>query len=362
VAAIGLVAEARKMATVDTGLDYERVLDLRTADGIRAAIAAELSARGDVEKVAAVSRAPIISIMQFMRVALPGNKQQPAGFLAVSPEYFETMGVQIRRGRTFSALEAQQDAAVVMVSEATARLFWPHQDPIGQSLAIVPPVNDTERQPAHSRVTVIGVTEDVVNGTLLDGVARTTLYFPTTVASPNVTRLLVRTRGDSAIALRSIAAAIETAHPAASIQIAPIQERAALQVWSFKAFSTIAVIPAVIGVLLSFAGTYGVVSFVMAQRRREFGIRMALGATAGHIMKSVVGGTVRTAIVAAAIGLAATVGVIRGVSAVVGLVPVIDLWIYGAGAVVVIIAAAAAALLPAMGAIRLNPSTALRAE
>jgi predicted permease len=360
VAAIGLVAESHKMATVDTGLDYQRVLDLRTSDSVRAVIARELAERGDVEKVAAVWRAPIMSTTQFMRVALAGNRQQSAGFLAVSPEYFDTMGVQVRRGRMFSELEAQQDVAVVIVSEATARLFWPREDPIGQSLAIVPPGNGTQRQPAHSRVTVIGVAEDVVIGTLLDGVARTTLYFPTTVASPNVTRLLVRTRGDSAVALRSIAAAIEAAHPAASIQIAPVQERAALQVWSFNAFSAVAVIPAVIGVLLSFAGTYGVVAFVMAQRRREFGIRMALGATAGHIMRSVVGGTVRTAIVAAAIGVAATIGAIRGVSALVGLVPVIELWIYGAGAVVVIAAAGAASLLPALGAIRLNPSTALR--
>lgn len=362
VAAIGLVAESRKMATVETGLDYARVLDLRTSDNLRPVIAAELAARGDVENVAAVWRAPIMSTMQFLRVALSGNRARTAGFLAVSPEYFETMGVQVRRGRRFSALEAQQDAAVVIVSEATARLFWPREDPIGQLLAIVPAVNETVRQPAHARVTVIGVAEDVVNGTLLDGVARTTLYFPTTVASENVTRLLVRTRGDAAVALRSIAAAIESAHPAASIQIAPIEERAALQVWSFNAFSTVAVIPAVIGVLLSFAGTYGVVAFVMTQRRREFGIRMALGATAGHIMQSVVGGTVRTAIIAAAIGLAATAGLIRLVSAIVGLVPVIDPWIYAAGAVVVVAAAAAASLVPAMGAIRLNPATALRTE
>jgi putative ABC transport system permease protein len=321
-----------------------------------------LSARADVESTTAVWRAPLITAMQFLRVALDGNRQQSAGFLAVSPEYFATMGVQIRRGRAFSTLESQQDAAVVIVSDATARLFWPEQEAIGQSLSIVPATDPSERQPAHSQVTVIGVAEDVVNGTLLDGLARTTLYFPTTVASPNVTRLLLRVRGEPALALRSIASAIETSHPAAPIQISPMAERAAVQLWAFNVFSTIAAIAAVVGVLLSFAGTYGVVAFVMTQRRREFGIRMAIGATAGHIMTSVVGATLRTAIVAAAIGLAATVGLIRGVSAVVGLIPVIDPWIYVAGAAVVIVAAAAASLLPAMTAIRLNPSSALRAE
>lgn len=363
VGAIGLVAESRRMANAETGLDYERVLDLRTSVDLRSAIAGELAARGEVEQVAAVWRPPLITPMQFMRVTpLPGNTQQSAGFLAVSPEYFPTMGVQVRRGRAFSAMEAQQDAAVVIVSDATARAFWPGQDPIGQNLAIAPAVNPAQPQPRHLRVTVIGVAEDVVNGTLLDGIARTTLYFPTTMTSPNVSRLLVRTRGESAVAARAIAAAIEAAHPTASFQIAPMEQRAALQVWAFNAFSTVAIVPAVIGVLLSFAGTYGVVAFLMTQRTREFGIRMALGATAAHIMKGVVGGTIRIAIVAALIGLAATIGLIRGASAIFGIVPVIDVWIYVAGVVVVVAASAAASLLPATRAIRLNPSTALRSE
>ena len=363
VAAIGLVAETRRMANAETGLDYERVLELRTSNDLRSTIAAELGARGDVEQVAAAWRPPLITTMQFMRVTpLPGNTQQSAGFLAVSPEYFATMGVQVMRGRAFTSVEAQQDAAVVIVSDATARTFWPGQDPIGQQVEIVPAVNAAQAQPRQSRVTVIGVAEDVVNGTLLDGIARTTLYFPTTVASPNVTRLLVRTRGDSAVAVKAIASAIEAAHPTASFQLAPMTQRAALQVWAFNALSTIAVVPAVIGVLLSFAGTYGVVAFLMTQRTREFGIRMALGATAGHIMQSVVGGTVRIAVAAAIIGLAATIGLIRGASAVLGIVPVINPWIYGAGVVVVVAASATAALLPAMRAIRLNPSMALRSE
>jgi predicted permease len=363
VGAIALVAESRRMANTETGLDYKRVLDLRTSDSLRPAIAAELAARGEVEQVAAVWRPPLTTTMQFIRVTLlPGNTQQSAGFLAVSPEYFPTMGVEVRRGRVFNVVEAQQDAPLVIVSEATARVFWPGQDPIGQGLEIAPAVNPAQAQPRHSRVTVIGVAEDVVNGTLLDGIARTTVYFPTTVASPNVTRLLVRTRGDSAVAARTIATAIEAAHPTASIRIAPMEQRAAIQVWSFNAFSTVAVVPAVIGVLLSFSGTYGVVAFLMTQRTREFGIRMALGATAAHIMKGVVGGTIRIAIVAALVGLAATIGLIRGASAIFGIVPVIDVWIYGAGVVVVVAASAAASLLPAMRAIRLNPSTALRTE
>jgi hypothetical protein len=301
--------------------------------------------------------------MWLMRVTpLPGREQRSAGFMTVSPEYFAALGVQLRSGRVFSAAEAEQNVGVVVVSEATARAFWPGRDPLGQSLEIAPPIRGaTTPHPTHARVTVIGVAEDVVNGTLLDGVARTTVYFPTTAASPD-TRLLVRTRSDPAVALRSVALALEAAFPTVSFRIAPLRQHAAVQVWAFRAFSTAALIPAVIGLLLAFAGTYGVVAFIMVQRTREFGIRMALGASAGRIIRSVVGHTVSTALIAAAVGLATTVVVIRGAGALLHVVPVIDVRIYAAGVAVVVVASALASLIPALRAIRLDPSAALRTE
>jgi predicted permease len=363
VAAIGLVVESSRMASDETGLEYERVLDLRAPANVRPAIAAELAARGDVEQVVAVWRPPLISPMASLRVRpLPGSQQLNAGFMAVSPEYFSALGVQIRQGRGFSLLEAEQDLAVVVVSDATARAFWPQQDPLGQVLEVLPPAAGAPLQPRHSRVTVIGVAEDVTNGTLLDGVAPTTVYFATTAASPQAARLLVRTRGDAATAIKPIADALDAAHPDAAIQIVPLQQHTALQVWAFRAFSAAAVIPAVLGLVLAFAGTYGVVAFVMAQRTREFGIRMALGASAVDIIGGVVGSTVRTGFFAAAFGLAATVAAIRGASAVFDIVPVIGLGIYATSVFVVVLASAVAALLPAMRAVRLNPAIALRAE
>jgi ABC-type antimicrobial peptide transport system permease subunit len=112
-------------------------------------------------------------------------------------------------------------------------------------------------------------------------------------------------------------------------------------------FSTAAGLPAVIGLLLAFAGVYGVVAFVMTQRTREFGIRMALGATAGRIMRSVVGHAIRTATLAAAVGLLGTAGAMRGIAAISGLRPVISPSIYTAAAVIVVVAAAVASLIPA---------------
>src|SRR5206468_4131642 len=116
------------------------------------------------------------------------------------------------------------------------------------------------------------------------------------------------------------------------------------------------------GCCWTFAGVYGVVAFLMTQRTREFGIRMALGATAGRIVRNVVSNAIRTATVAAVLGLLGTAGIMRGIAAISNLRPVISLPIYTAGAVIVVVAAAIASLIPAMRATKLDPSAALRAD
>ena len=100
----------------------------------------------------------------------------------------------------------------------------------------------------------------------------------------------------------------------------------------------------------------------MAQRTREFGIRMALGATAGRIVRNVVGNAIRTGDPGCGCGAAGTAGIMRGIAAVSGLKPVVSPSIYAAGAVIVVVAAAIASLIPAMRATKLDPSAALRAD
>ena len=177
VAALAFVAESRRMGSAETGLDYERIVTVQAPAALRPAIAAELAARADVAAVSAAWRPPLISPMPLLRVTPQAGVTQSAGFMAVSPGYFDTLGVRVLRGREFTRAEAEQHAALILVSEATARLFWPGRDPIDQKLDIAPPLTDRHRQPAVTRATVIGIVEDVVNGTLLDGVARTSVYF-----------------------------------------------------------------------------------------------------------------------------------------------------------------------------------------
>jgi predicted permease len=363
VGAIALVVQSRRMTSLETGLDYERVVVVRSpSPDLNPAVAAELRSRADVESVAAVWKPPLASPMAVVRVT-PSQSvtEQNARFMAVSAEYFSSLGVALRQGRTFSAVEAEQEAAVVVISEATGRTLWPGRDPLGQVLDITPAA-DSRRYFGHAKVEVIGVVEDTVNGTLLDGVEPTTIYFPTAMASQHASSLLVRMRGDASVAARPIALALEAAHRGVSFGVVPLPQHTGLQLWLFWGFSTAALVPAAIGVLLAFAGTYGVVAFLMTQRTREFGIRMALGASAGNIMRHVVGGTVRTASIAALCGLAASVAMMRALGSIIGTNVSIHTGVYAAGIAVVIAASAVAALIPATRAIRLNPSHALRAE
>jgi predicted permease len=364
VGAIALVVQSRRMTSLETGLDYERIVVVRSPSaGRNLAVATELRSRADVESVAAVWRPPLASPMAVLRVTpSQSTTEQNARFMAVSAEYFSTLGVALRQGRTFSAVEAEQESAVVVISEATGRTLWPGQDPLGQVLDITPTLRLSQRYFSHAKFEVIGVVEDTVNGTLLDGIEPTAVYFPTATTSPHVSHLLVRTRGDAGIAARTIALALEAAHRGASFEVVPLQQHTGLQLWLFWGFSAAALVPAGIGVLLAFAGTYGVVAFLMTQRTHEFGIRMALGASAGNIMRHVVGGTVRTASIAALFGVGASVAMMRVLGSILGARVSIDVAVYAAGLLVVIAASALAALIPATRAIRLNPSHALRAE
>ena len=181
VGASGLIEESRRLANPDPGISYERVTDVRLAPPLRSQVAARLAADPAIERVAAAWRAPLDGPLQPIGVVASRTRiEQTAGFMVVSPEYFPLFDIRVVRGRTFTALEADAGAPVVLVSEATARTLWPGLDPVGQTLDLVPSRGrQASRRPAHTSVRVIGITEDVVSGLLMDGVDATCVYFAT---------------------------------------------------------------------------------------------------------------------------------------------------------------------------------------
>jgi putative ABC transport system permease protein len=364
VSAMGLIDVSTRMVNANTGLSYEHVSDVYLAPHLRAKVAERLLSDPAVERVAAAWRAPLSGPMSPIGVlASRTGIEQTAGFMVVSPDYFPLFGIAIVRGRAFTALEADEGAAVALVSEATAHVLWPDLDPIDQTLDLVPArARVSARRPAHASVRVIGVTADVVSGTfLVDGVDKTCVYFATSLRSSDELSTLVRGRADMAALKASVTAAVNAIEPDAPFQFMPMRTFLAGLAWILQAFSAAASFLSVIGLLLAFSGTYAVVAFLVMLRTREFGIRIALGATAGQIVSGILGETLQTA-AGIGVGLVMAAGLAQVFRGTIPIIPKVSVLPYLVGTGVVVIATVAAALIPSLRTTRIDPSRALRVD
>jgi len=363
IGAIGLIEESRRLANPDRGSSYERVAEVRIASRLRAEVAGRLASDPLIERVAAAWQPSLAGALRRVGVVPSATRlEQTAGFMAVSPEYFPLLDIQVVQGRAFTSREADEGAAVALVSAATARAFWPGLDPIGQALEIRRLDARSQGVPARASVRMIGVTEDVASDILFDKVDSTCVYFATSVRSPLEMSLLVRSRADVADVRTAVVNAVNTLDPDAPYRITPMRDLLGLVTWTFQAFSTTASLLGVVGLLLAFSGTYAVVAFLVAQRTPEFGIRMALGASVRQIVSAMMSETLKVALIGLGAGLALAMAVVRGLSAAVDIVPRFGPRPYVVGVAIVLAATMVAALLPSLRASRIDPSKALRAE
>jgi len=363
IGAIGLLDEARRMANPNPGLSYEHVADVRVAPRLRADLAERLASDPLIERVAATWTVPLASPLRRVDVVASQTRiEQTAGFMVVSPDYFPMFDIQVVRGRAFTDREADDGAPVALVSAATARLLWPGLDPVGQTLDIRATGLGSERMPDHADVRIVGVAEDVANGTMLEGVDVTCVYFATGLRTSAEWSLLVRGRRNIADVQAALARVVNTLGPDVPYRIFAIPEMVGIFAWVFQAFSVTASLLGVIGLLLAFSGTYSVVAFLVAQRTPEFGIRMALGASVRQIIKGMMGETLHIALIGVGAGLAVALAVMRALSGALDAIPRFGPHSYVIAASIVLAATTVAALLPSLRASRIDPSKALRAE
>jgi predicted permease len=362
VAAVAFVERSTAIANPDTNRDYERVADVRVAPRLRAAVVSRLAGDPAVEQIAAAWRPPMTATLQPLDVLASETRiQQTVGFTVVSSEYFPMFGIRIVRGRGFTAREADEGAALAIVSAATARTLWPGVDPIGRTLDLLP-AQRPSRRPTHTSVRVIGVAEDVVSGSLQDGVDKTCVYFTTGFRDPGELSVLVRTRGDMTATKTAVGTAVNAIEIDAPYRFVPIMDMIGGQAWVFRAFSVTASVLGGIGLLLAFSGTYAVVGFLVTQRTREFGIRMALGASVRQLVEGLMGETLRTASLGLAGGAIVAFVLNRVAAGTLLLAPPVALRPYVVAVGIMLLATALAALLPSLRTTRIDPSKALRVE
>jgi hypothetical protein len=292
-----------------------------------------------------------------------GSKSAIAsGYEFVTPEYFTVFRIPLVSGRFFSAEEAAAEAPVVVLSEATAKSFWPRQDALGQTIALRPaPGTETRGVPAYPTARVIGIARDTINGWPAQGLDPSCIYFPSNVKSPRVSSLLVRMKGQGP-ARRSLETALDRVAPSIADQIYAMDDVLALQTYPFRVAFWISSLLGGLALVLTITGIYGVMSYLVTQRTKEIGIRVALGAG----QWPVVGLVVRQSLGLVATGEAVGVGFALLVSPVfaheVAAVNPYDVAAYALGVAAAMAAGLGASVRPARRAAGVDPAVTLRCD
>ena len=280
-----LLRGARRLANFDVGLKTAGMVEIEIQDKFRARILARLASDPMVQTVVAVQSPPLDGALPTVPV-VAGDSASAVGawYNFVSPEYFPVLEIPILRGRNFTRDEAALGAPVAIITLATARLFWRNRDALGQSIHMVrePQDHSQSRVLRHESIRVIGIARDVVSCCAIQGLDKTCIYLPTTLAE-NGDALLVRVHGDAEVARRKLDAEIDAINPGAIDQIHRMDEMRAVGLYPFQAASWVCAGIGGLALLLTLSGIYGVLSYLVTQRTKEIGIRVALGASTGSV-------------------------------------------------------------------------------
>jgi len=324
-----------------------------------------LTADPRVDAVAVASRRPLSELLRKIPVAPVPGSAVPTPYTFISSAYFSILSIPIVRGRGFLAEEAREQARVAIVSAATSRAFWPGQDPIGRTVRIEASGPELDTLPGYSEVTVVGVAKDVVSGMIFDGVDAGHIYLPTSATGQRPVAVLVRGHADRDLTPGAVATAVRGVHSdPLAFDTMPLDEMLALQMFPLRMASWIGCVLGVVALALSVSGLYGVLTYTLSQRTKEIGIRMALGATAGAVVRLVMRQSARLTGLGVALGLTLAFAAMKTLSTFVELrnVSIVDGVAFGTALGLVLTSAAIAAYFPASRATRVNPAQTLRSD
>lgn len=282
------------------------------------------------------------------------TSSQAVARIAITPGYFRATCVSLIAGRQFGPDEVNQDAPVVMVSEAAANRFWPGQNPLGKRIRFM------DREQGAAWLTVVGVSANLMREKELAAI-RPAVFVP--VGTQDSARVfLARVRGNAETAIPAVKAAVWRVRQDVVVEAATVRSLVDQQLQGSNLIKDFMATLGLIAGALAMAGVYGVTSYTVAQRTREIGVRMALGASRRKIFRLVMSGALRVAAIGVGLGLPIAVVAMVGLSKELGLLGATSPWLLPVSATVIVATTLAACLFPAHRATAIEPTAALRHE
>jgi len=373
-----LVRSFERLRSVDLGFDPRntlaltvdlppaRYLDAAAMREFDARVVANLGAIPGVDAVGAINSVPVVGKSGISgNFALEDGREVPRGYsvsvLAASPGYLRAMGIRIERGRDFTADDRTNGARVVILSHSVAEKFWPGESPIGKRIT-------SANNPTPSDwKTIVGVVEDVAQGGVkrgkiaaaYDPIAQTDVPF----FLRHVT-FIVKRHEDAASTPIAVATTrvVREADPNLAVELAtPMPELIGQKTAEPHFQSRLLLAFSLAALVLAMIGVYGVLSYNLSQRQQEIGVRIALGAAPGEIVRMVLRRTTVLVVPGIVVGLGASFALTRVLGRYLFQITATDPMTFTSVVVVLIVVALAAAALPARRASRIDPSILTRA-
>jgi putative ABC transport system permease protein len=372
-----LIKSFARLQDVDPGFNREKLLTFQISlppvhytkpdqiTGFYKDTIQKVSTLPGVNSAAAISVAPLASsgsrfIFYTEGKPLPTASEAPiASHRVVSPNYFETMGIPLIAGRTFTEADTETSLRTIIVNRELAKQMWPDQDPIGKRMTVGVPLALT---PQVNYATVVGVVGDVKH-TSLSGDTGMQMYQPLSQAPGLTMTLVLRGKADPTNLLDSIRSTVREIDP--TLPLANVKTMDTIiyeNVAPFRFNMFLLTLFAGVALVLTIIGVYGVMSYTVSQRTQEIGIRMALGAEPGEVRSMIIKKGLLLSLIGLAIGLGGSFAATWAMSSLLYGVSTTDPATFAVVAVILTVVALIACYIPARRATMVDPMIALRSE
>jgi putative ABC transport system permease protein len=342
------------------------VLPLPQYDSVRATqflvqVVERLSALAPIESVAYGNCPPVSGMCNGTtatfpgRPATPGARKPPVGVYWASPQYFDTLGIPLVRGRVFNAQDRVGQPKVVVINEAAARAFWGQEDPIGKRIGV-------GQGGFGEGAEVVGIVADVRYRAVETAVSPD-VYLPLLQSARSGGFIFVKSRSSAASLVPLLRREVHGLDPDLPLtDIKTMDERLGDATWRPRMMAWVLGVFATLALALAALGIYGVMAQGVQQRTREIGVRLALGAARGDIMRLIIGRVLGIGLAGVAIGVLSAIPSMRLLTALLYQVSPGDPLVFTALSLVLLAVAVLAGYIPARRATRVDPLTTLRAE